>query len=489
LFNPWQKDYDNDGMGKACDTIFNADYSINLAAPIAVLSGFTEITGSLTINNTALTNLTGLEALTSVGRNLLIEDNGALTNLSGLNSLTSVGLRLEIEDNGALTSLNGLNNLTSVSGSSYIRYNNALTSLSGLENLTSVSGDLSIRSNGALTSLSGLSNLTSVGDSLVIFYNDALTSLTGLENLTSVGESLEIYNNDALTSLTGLENLTSVGWSLAIYNNKALTSLTGLESLTSINEDYIYEYSSIYICSNDALSSLSGLYNVHFTGRWLYVYENSSLCPAMAYALATNLVNNGFRGTTDIYDNFCPPEIYNVTTNQGPEGASIPLKYLQTFTSPDEVIHWIAEDTNAAPESGEWWEWTLGIDHSYVSYWKEDMGGYSPETELTLNDDVTGYSGRWKWVSPVSYLPGDGWYSIKLIAEDMDGNRSESEHSIKVDTSATDTDSDGISDSSDNCPSNCNTNQSDFDDDGEGDVCDETPGCGGCGQPACETEC
>jgi hypothetical protein len=42
---------------------------------------------------------------------------------------------------------------------------------------------------------------------------------------------------------------------------------------------------------------------------------------------------------------------------------------------------------------------------------------------------------------------------------------------------------------SDNCPDNCNIQQLDADSDGIGDVCDDTPGCGGCGQTACDTEC
>jgi hypothetical protein len=183
--------------------------------------------------------------------------------------------------------------------------------------------------------------------------------------------------------------------------------------------------------------------------------------------------------------------IYDITSNHGPDGANIPLEYLQTFTSPDEVIQWIAEDADAAPESGEWSEWTLGIANSYVSYWTEGMSAYSPETELTLNDSAAGYYGRWKWISPVLYLPGDGWYSIKLIAEDMYCNRSESEHTIKVDTSAVDLDSDGIPDSSDNCPDNCNSQQLDADGDGIGDVCDQPDdGCDGCGfGTICEVEC
>ena len=58
-------------------------------------------------------------------------------------------------------------------------------------------------------------------------------------------------------------------------------------------------------------------------------------------------------------------------------------------------------------------------------------------------------------------------------------------------TSIPDTDSDGILDNVDNCPNICNTQQLDADGDLIGDVCDDpnNDGCGGCGQPLCETPC
>ena len=98
--------------------VCTGDYTIDLnnsSGDIAALSGCTEITGNLTIDDSTLTSLTGLNNLTSVGGNLEIIWNNFLTSLTGLDNLTSVGGNLTISVNHHLISLSALTNLTTVS--------------------------------------------------------------------------------------------------------------------------------------------------------------------------------------------------------------------------------------------------------------------------------------------------------------------------------------------------------------------------------------
>jgi hypothetical protein len=145
-----------------------------------------------------------------------------------------------------ISNLNGLNVLTSIGGHLIIELNVYLFNLTGLDNLYAIGGSLHISSNPNLQNLSGLNDLSSIGGWLQIEFNNTLSSLTGLDDLSSLG-GLDIHNNHNLTSLTGLNNLSSIG-DLLIEGNSHLTSLAALEKLTSI------EY-ALYICYNSSLSS------------------------------------------------------------------------------------------------------------------------------------------------------------------------------------------------------------------------------------------
>jgi hypothetical protein len=112
-----------------------------------------------------------------------------------------------------LTDLTGLENISSLGGSLIIGgadpmgTNPGLINLSGLENLTSIDGDLRILCNPSLANLDGLRNLTSINGSLIIgvlgisvWENDSLSSIIGLKNIDAgTITNLHIYNNPKLS--------------------------------------------------------------------------------------------------------------------------------------------------------------------------------------------------------------------------------------------------------------------------------------------------
>jgi hypothetical protein len=175
--------------------IFEPDASVKIAA----LENCTEIVGNLYVEHTTLTNLTGLENLTSVSGLVDIYSNLQLTNLDALNNLTNVG-SLVVRDNAILTSITPLSNLTSVDNSLSIRRNNVLTSLNGLEGITSVGGALYIDDNDALTNLCALNNVILSGN-LNIYRNLVLSMDTALALETQLADNgydgtSNIHSND-----------------------------------------------------------------------------------------------------------------------------------------------------------------------------------------------------------------------------------------------------------------------------------------------------
>ncbi|MEL7248299.1 MAG: T9SS type A sorting domain-containing protein [Bacteroidota bacterium] len=213
----------------------NLSTQAEVDAYIATYPNCTEVNGSLLIGppfgSSDITDLTGLEGLSTVSGTLRIQLNDSLVSLIGLDNLTSIGGFLLIDRNDALATLTGLESLTTVDGNLDIGGNRSLESLMGLENLASVGGYLSITGNNTLPSLTGLSGLSSVGGFLAINVNDNLLSLTGLSALTTVGGYVAIWSNGSLASLTGLESLTTIGGYLGLVGNSNLTNLASLENL------------------------------------------------------------------------------------------------------------------------------------------------------------------------------------------------------------------------------------------------------------------
>lgn len=239
----------------------------------------TQIDGDVIICGDHITNLNGLNVLTSIGGDLYIEVYSLLNSLTGLNNITSIGGNLTIgydnPINPYLTSLSGLDNLTSIGGYLLIYNNFALTSLMGLDMLTSIGDGLSFYGNPALTSLAGLEDLTYIGGNLDIEGNGALASLTGLDNLISIGGNLDIEYNDALTSLTVLDNLTSIGGGLAVSGNPALNSLVGLDNIDAMVIDNLSIWFNASLCDCAVRSICCYLSSPIGT---IYIHSNATGC-------------------------------------------------------------------------------------------------------------------------------------------------------------------------------------------------------------------
>lgn len=207
-----------------------------------------------------------------------------------------------------ISNLNGLNSLTSIGGSLHIGNTlintDSITSLSGLENLSSIGGWLFIENMDGLVNLNGLEGLNSIGITLYLESNENLGSLSGLENLSHIGGELYI-GNTGISNLTGLNNLNSIGYRFNIVNNNNLITLEGLNNLESIGED-------MYIDANMSLTSLSGLDNLDAsTIDNLHITFNESLSICQVPFICDYL--NNPNGVIDIHDNAngCnnPPEI------------------------------------------------------------------------------------------------------------------------------------------------------------------------------------
>ena len=187
---------------------YNGDFEITEQSDVAILAGYTGISGDLNTMCPLCTDLSELSCLTTVGRGLFIAGNGVLTTLDGLSALTSVGGGLFILGNDTLANLDGLSALTLVGGNLSIRNNEALNNLDGLSACNSVGGELKIHNNDTLTNLDGLSALTSANNHWWIYENTALPDCEVcelLDQLTGGSTSLSVFENldDTCTPVPG----------------------------------------------------------------------------------------------------------------------------------------------------------------------------------------------------------------------------------------------------------------------------------------------
>jgi hypothetical protein len=115
-----------------------------------------------------------------------------------LNGIFSINGMIEIYET-MLTSLEGLNTLSYVAGDFIINVNPALANMTGLESLDSIGGNLRVNNNTELTTLEGLENIAdSTIENLSVINNGSLSfcAIQSLcDYLKSPNGTVEIYNN------------------------------------------------------------------------------------------------------------------------------------------------------------------------------------------------------------------------------------------------------------------------------------------------------
>lgn len=231
-------------FGIAFGQTFTGDVTLTTQAQVNSFgtSNYTIIDGRVIIgSSTDINDLSPLSTWLQITGGLIISENSALTNLNGLNSLTDLGNY----DNDYLMSL-------------VIRNNPILSDITSLENLTIIFG-LFIEGNNSLSTLEGLHNISEAQSYFSISQNASLVDLNGLRGLTG-STSFEIFNihaNNNLISLNGLQNFNAVVNDLLIADNLELRGLSPLSGFS-----IIIEATGSTITNNTKLSSFCGAYGL-----------------------------------------------------------------------------------------------------------------------------------------------------------------------------------------------------------------------------------
>jgi hypothetical protein len=228
-----------------------------------------ESTNDLVITGSPL--LTSLQPLsgTSVNTYMVLSDLG-LTNLNGLENVTSLSTNLRISNCSSLENLNGLHNLTSIGTYISITYNNLLINLEGLTNLSSINNHLSVENCDNLINVEGMDNLTSIGTHIYFNSNPALQNFKGLEGIEQIGGNVRVYANASLADFSGLDNLVSVGGDFELYQHPSLIEVNGFEKLETIGAGF-------RIFGNDLLENIDAFPSLYFIGENLRIYNNPEL--------------------------------------------------------------------------------------------------------------------------------------------------------------------------------------------------------------------
>lgn len=244
----------------------------NLSSISSVI-GTVFISGQLIIDNSGLSNLSGLENLQmgvgffSPNEGVILKNNNNLTSLNGLNTNLAYLGGIELDNNPILSDITLLSNFSS---GGFLRFKNS-PSISNLNSLSPVNScrEIVVEGTNGFTNLSGLENLNC--DSNVHILNSNLTDISQL-GLSDYLFSVRIEGNQSINNLTVFSSLEIMDAlnpvTFSIINNNQLTNLDGFENLHTLDGFFTIEDNDLLnnFCAFNTLfttGTFSGTYNVN----------------------------------------------------------------------------------------------------------------------------------------------------------------------------------------------------------------------------------
>jgi hypothetical protein len=246
--------------------------------------GCTVIEGDVKIYSSEITNLNGLNMITTIGGKLHIL-NTNLVDFMGLNALEFIGGNFIVIENYSLQSFMGLESLTNIGGSIYLCGLFQLTDISALEGLSELTGNLSIEDVG-LTSLYGLHNIITIHGYLRLYECCDVEDFGGLQSLNYIGGNFEINSNTDAINFSGFENLQTIGGDFDLISNNFLT-MEGLTGLQTIIGDFVFNFNFNLINLNglENLTELNGGLGIAFSDNLTNINGIQNISPGSLNAI------------------------------------------------------------------------------------------------------------------------------------------------------------------------------------------------------------
>ena len=238
-------------------------------------TGFNQLlsVGGVRIRDTQVRRFVGLDSLTYIGGDFILDDTDYLRDFEGLENVETIVGKLSINNIGRrynvnINSFQGLSSLKTVGGISITQDRDNFYAASGPEDfegllsLNTITGDLILKSSEARNFV-GLDHVRKIsGD--IILTNSSPTSLEGLTRLQSVGGNITVESG-ALTSLQGAGALTQVVGTITLQEGASFERLDGLDRLQSVGGLRLLGFERKEISGLNALTTVQGLLEISNT--------------------------------------------------------------------------------------------------------------------------------------------------------------------------------------------------------------------------------